>query len=225
MAQGGPEVFQGLVLLLELPNPPSYLDGLAVFADLRAAVAGKSAGARGLAFLSSSAQGRILDPGLFGGLLDGRVAAEDHLGGGYLGLPVMPLSPSGHFEHLPLLTWCPENLTLSIENRARFVCEIIQGIKEACGADSLETRLGPYGYHPAEFAGDLYFSGYGIDGNTGWGTQFDFDRRWGGLLDGEHSGCGLMLDVAAKFKEALNIPVGCVTYMDPAHAPTSSRRP
>lgn len=105
------------------------------------------------------------------------------------------------------------------------MCEIIQGIKEACGADSLETRLGPYGYHPAEFAGDLYFSGYGIDGNTGWGTQFDFDRRWGGLLDGEHSGCGLMLDVAAKFKEALNIPVGCVTYMDPAHAPTSSRRP
>lgn len=149
----------------------------------------------------------------------------------------------------------------SFENRARFVCEIIQGIKEVCGADfpvevlinaieandvnlgqdsqfttveenielakqfeaagadSLEARLGPYGYHPAEFAGDLYFSGYGIDGNTGWGTQFDFDRHWGGLLDGEHSGCGLMLDVAAKFKEALNIPVGCVTYMDPAHAP------
>lgn len=149
----------------------------------------------------------------------------------------------------------------SFENRARFVCEIIQGIKEACGADfpvevlinaieandvklgqddvfttveenielakqfeaagadSLEARLGPYGYHPAEFAGDLYFSGFGIDGNTGWGTQFDFDRHWEGLLDGEHSGCGLMLDVAAKFKEALSIPVGCVTYMDPAHAP------
>lgn len=149
----------------------------------------------------------------------------------------------------------------SFENRARFVCEIIQGIKEACGADfpvevlinaieandvnlgqdamfttveenielakqfeaagadSLEARIGPYGYHPAEFAGDLYFSGYGIDGNTGYGTQFDFDRHWEGLLDGEHSGCGLMLDVAAKFKEALSIPVGCVTYMDPAHAP------
>lgn len=149
----------------------------------------------------------------------------------------------------------------SFENRARFVCEIIQGIKAACGedfpvqvlingieandvdlgqddgfttveenveiakqleaagADSLHVRIGPYGYHPAEFAGDLYFSGYGIDGNTRWGTQFDFDRHWEGLLDGAHSGCGLMLEVAAKIKAAVSIPVGSVTYMDPAHAP------
>ena len=149
----------------------------------------------------------------------------------------------------------------SFENRARFVCEIIQGIKAACGedfpvqilingieandvdlgqddgfttveenvelckqfeaagADSLHVRIGPYGYHPAEFAGDLYFSGYGIDGNTRWGSQFDFKRHWEGLLDGEHSGCGLMLEVAAKIKAAVSIPVGSVTYMDPAHAP------
>ena len=149
----------------------------------------------------------------------------------------------------------------SFENRARFVCEIIQGIKSACGedfpvqilingieandvnlgqdngfttveenvelckqfeaagADSLHVRIGPYGYHPCEFAGDLYFSGYGINGNDRWGTQFDFKRHWEGLLDGEHSGCGLMLEVAAKIKEAVSIPVGSVTYMDPAHAP------
>ncbi len=149
----------------------------------------------------------------------------------------------------------------SFENRARFVCEIIQGIKEACGedfpvqilingieandvslgqdngfttveenvelcrqfeaagADSLHVRIGPYGYHPCEFAGDLYFSGYGINGNDRWGTQFDFKRHWEGMLDGEHSGCGLMLEVAAKIKAAVSIPVGSVTYMDPAHAP------
>ena len=149
----------------------------------------------------------------------------------------------------------------SFENRARFVCEIIQGIKSACGedfpvqvlingieandvnlgqddafttveencelakqlevagADSLHVRIGPFGYHPCEFAGDMYFSGYGINGNTAYGTQFDFDRHWEGLLDGNHSGCGLMLDVAAKIKAAVSIPVGSVTYMDPAHAP------
>ncbi len=149
----------------------------------------------------------------------------------------------------------------SFENRARFVCEIVQGIKEACGqdfpvqilingieandvslgqdngfttveenvelcrqfeaagADSLHVRIGPYGYHPCEFAGDLYFSGYGINGNNRWATQFDFKRHWEGLLDGEHSGCGLMLEVAAKIKAAVSIPVGSVTYMDPAHAP------
>ena len=149
----------------------------------------------------------------------------------------------------------------SFENRARFVCEIVQGIKDACGqdfpvqilingieandvslgqdngfttveenvelcrqfeaagADSLHVRIGPYGYHPCEFAGDLYFSGYGINGNNRWATQFDFKRHWEGLLDGEHSGCGLMLEVAAKIKAAVSIPVGSVTYMDPAHAP------
>lgn len=149
----------------------------------------------------------------------------------------------------------------SLENRARFVCEIIQGIKKACGedfivqvlingieendtdlgnsslmttveenkklarileeagADSLHVRLGPLGMHVCQFASDLYFTGYGIEGTTGYGTQFDFDRHWQGKLDATHSGCGMMLDVAAEIKEAVNIPVGTVTYMDPAHAP------
>ncbi len=149
----------------------------------------------------------------------------------------------------------------SFENRTRFLCEIIQGIKSAngddfpvqvlingieandvnlgqdgalttveencemarylekAGANALHVRLGPYGYHPCEFAGDLYFSGFGINGNDRWGTQFDFDRHWEGLMDGHHSGAGMMLNVAAKIKQAVSIPVGTVTYMDPAHAP------
>jgi 2,4-dienoyl-CoA reductase-like NADH-dependent reductase (Old Yellow Enzyme family)/thioredoxin reductase len=149
----------------------------------------------------------------------------------------------------------------SFENRARFVVEIIQGIKKACGddfivqvlingieendanlgdssllttveenkgiakmleaagANSLHVRLGPPGMHVAEFASDLYFTGRGIEGTTGYGTQFDFSRHWEGMLIGNHSGCGMMLNVAKEIKSAVSIPVGTVTYMDPAHAP------
>ncbi|WP_417143696.1 FAD-dependent oxidoreductase [Raoultibacter massiliensis] len=149
----------------------------------------------------------------------------------------------------------------SFENRSRFVCEIIEGIKKECGedfvvqvlingieendlnlgdsslmttveenleiakllekagADSLHVRLGPLGMHVCQFASDLYFTGYGIDGTTAYGTQFDFSRHWEGKLISDHSGCGMMLDVAKEFKDAVSIPVGTVTYMDPAHAP------
>ncbi len=149
----------------------------------------------------------------------------------------------------------------SLENRARFVTEIIQGMKEACGedfvvqvlingieendqnlgnssnlitveenkefaklleaagADSIHVRLGPTGQHVCQFASDLYFTGNGIEGTTGYGTQFDFSRHWGGMLIANHSGCGMMLNVAKAIKEAVSIPVGTVTYMDPAHAP------
>lgn len=149
----------------------------------------------------------------------------------------------------------------SFENRSRFVTEIIQGIKKACGkdfivqvlingieendqslgnnsqyttvdenkeiakllesagADSLHLRLGPAGMHVCQFASDLYFTGYGIEGTTGYGNQFDFSRHWEGRLIANHSGCGMMLDVAKAIKEVVSIPVGTVTYMDPAHAP------
>lgn len=149
----------------------------------------------------------------------------------------------------------------SFENRARFVCEIIQGIKAKCGADfpvqvlingieendqvlgdnslyttvaenkeickmlekaganSLHVRLGPAGQHVCQFASDLYFIGLGVEGSTAYGNQFDFSRHWEGKLQANHSGCGMMLNVAAEIKSAVSIPVGTVTYMDPAHAP------
>lgn len=162
----------------------------------------------------------------------------------------------------------------SIENRARFVTEWTQQVKEACGpdfnvqilincienqdnldnnatlmdldntitvghnktttveegialcqcfekagADSVHLRLGPLANHPCQFASDLYFIAGGVEGATGYGTQFDFSHDWQGKLDGSHSGAGMLLDVAAQYKEALSIPVGVVTYMDPAHAP------
>lgn len=149
----------------------------------------------------------------------------------------------------------------SIENRARFLVETIEGIKAACGsdfpvqvlingieendqslgdnalyttveenieicklleaagADSLHIRIGPSGQHVCEFAGDLYFTGYGIEGTTGYGTQFDFSRHWQGKLKADRLGLGVMTNVAAEIKQAVSIPVGCVTYMDPAQDP------
>lgn len=149
----------------------------------------------------------------------------------------------------------------TFESRTRFVCEIVRGIKEACGADfpvqvlingveendknigdsalfttveenkemcklieaagadALHVRVGPCGQHVAEFAGDLYFTGTGIEGTTGYGTQFDFTRHWQGMLKADQSGLGMMVPVAAEIKKAVSIPVGVVTYMDPARDP------
>lgn len=97
-------------------------------------------------------------------------------------------------------------------------CEIAKRI-EAAGADALHVRLGPFGKHVAEFASDLYFTGFGIAGTTGFGTQFDFSRHFQGKLATENSGCGMMLPVAQAIKNCVSIPVGTVTFMDPARAP------
>ena len=90
---------------------------------------------------------------------------------------------------------------------------------EKAGADSMHLRLGPLGHHVAQFGADLYFILNGIEGATGFGTQYDFSRHWQGQLIGNTSGAGVALNVAAKYKAALSIPCGVVTYMDPAHAP------
>ena len=90
---------------------------------------------------------------------------------------------------------------------------------EAAGADCMHLRLGPLGHHVAQFGSDLYFILNGLEGATGFGTQYDFKRHWQGLLIGDTNGVGLALNVAAKYKEALSIPCGVVTYMDPARAP------
>lgn len=95
----------------------------------------------------------------------------------------------------------------------------IAKILEAAGADSLHVRLGPCGQHVAQFANDLYFTARGIEGTNGYGNQFDFSRHFQGKLRGNHSGCGMMIDVAAEIKSVVSIPVGAATYMDPAQAP------
>ncbi|MBQ9662093.1 MAG: FAD-dependent oxidoreductase [Oscillospiraceae bacterium] len=90
---------------------------------------------------------------------------------------------------------------------------------EAAGCDSMHLRVGPLGHHVAQFATDLYFIVNGVEGATGFGTQYDFTRNFQGKMIANTSGCGAALDIAAMYKKELNIPVGVVTYMDPAHAP------
>lgn len=90
---------------------------------------------------------------------------------------------------------------------------------EAAGCDSMHLRLGPLGNHPCQFGSDLYFILNGIEGATGFGTQWDFNRHWQGQLIGNHSGAGMLIDIVSRYKEAVSIPCGTVTYMDPAHAP------
>ncbi len=95
----------------------------------------------------------------------------------------------------------------------------IAKILQDAGIASLHVRLGPMHKHVCQFMSDLYFDTFGCEGSTGYGSQFDFARHFQGKLIANHSGCGMMLDVAKQYKEALSIPVGTVTYMDPAHAP------
>lgn len=90
---------------------------------------------------------------------------------------------------------------------------------EAAGADALELRLGTFAFHEAQFVNDGVFAGYGYNGATSFGTFFDFDSHFSGLLDGSHSGCGLIMGACRYVKQHGSIPVGGVVFMDPALAP------
>ena len=83
----------------------------------------------------------------------------------------------------------------------------------------MELRLGTWIYHETQFMGDCCFAGYGYDGATTFGTTFDFSSHFGGILDGSHSGCGLIMGACKYVKQHVSIPVGGVVFMDPALAP------
>lgn len=108
----------------------------------------------------------------------------------------------------------PHNKVTTIEEGIAFA-----KLFEAAGCDAMHLRLGPLDNHPCQFGSDLYFILNGIEGATGYGTQWDFSRHWQGQLIGNHSGAGMLIDIVGRYKEALSIPCGTVTYMDPAHAP------
>lgn len=108
----------------------------------------------------------------------------------------------------------PHNRVMTIEEGIEFA-----KLFEAAGCDSMHLRLGPLDNHPCQFGGDLYFILNGLEGATGYGTQWDFSRHWQGQLIGNHSGAGMTLNIIKRYKEALSIPCGAVTYMDPTHAP------
>ena len=96
--------------------------------------------------------------------------------------------------------------------------EIAKQLEQA-GVASLHLRLGTLEQHATQFLGDLFFDPMGSIGSTSFGTQFDFHRHFQGMLVADHDGCGLMLNISERYKQAVSIPVGTVTYLDPAHAP------
>ena len=114
-----------------------------------------------------------------------------------------------------------DNMVTNPRNKVTTVEEGIAMAKcmEEAGADSMHLRLGPLGNHPCQFGSDLYFLLNGIEGATGFGTQYDFSKNWQGYLDGSHQGAGMLIGVVERYKQVLSIPCGCVTYNDPAHAP------
>ncbi|MAT41916.1 MAG: NADH:flavin oxidoreductase [Anaerolineaceae bacterium] len=130
------------------------------------------------------------------------------------------IEENDNLDNSATLFWLDNTVTA----KQNMVTSIEEGIGlskliEAAGCDSMHLRLGPLGYHPAQFGSDLYFILNGVEGTTGFGTQYDFSKHWQGQLIGNHSGAGMLIDIVGRYKEALNIPCGTVTYMDPAHAP------
>ena len=96
--------------------------------------------------------------------------------------------------------------------------EIAKQLEQA-GAASLHVRLGTLEQHASQFLADLCFDPIGSIGSTSFGTQFDFHRHFQGMLLANHDGCGIMLNISERYKQVVSIPVGTVTYLDPAHAP------
>lgn len=114
-----------------------------------------------------------------------------------------------------------DNMVTEPHNRVTTIEEGIEFAKlfEAAGADSMHLRLGPLGNHPCQFGSDLYFILQGVEGANGYGRQWDFKRHWQGQIIANHSGAGMLIDIVKRYKDAVSIPCGTVTYMDPAHAP------
>lgn len=95
-------------------------------------------------------------------------------------------------------------------------CEMAK-LFEKAGASSLHIRSQAYGHHCAGFMPDVFHMFE--HGDTGYGTTIDYNRHFDGLLDGKHEGYGALIDVAAKIKKAVSIPVGAVGAMDPRVSP------
>ncbi len=90
---------------------------------------------------------------------------------------------------------------------------------EAAGADSFYIRSSVPKMHIAQFAPDLEFAGYNMEGNNALGSRFNYAKHYEGMAEGRYSGCAFNLKIAAEIKKNVNVPVGCSGYMDPRTAP------
>ncbi len=90
---------------------------------------------------------------------------------------------------------------------------------EKAGADTFYLRTNIPKIHVAQFAPDLMFTGYKIEGVNCFGSRFDFSKHFNGDLNGQWSGAGILLKATAEFKKSLASPVSCAGYIDPRITP------
>lgn len=95
-------------------------------------------------------------------------------------------------------------------------CEFAK-LFEAAGASSLHVRSEAYGHHCLGFMPDV--AHIHEHGETGFGTVIDYDKHFDSVVDGSNDGYGALIEVAARIKQGVSIPVGCVGAMDARMAP------
>ena len=107
LAREGPEIFQHLVLALELLDLLLGLRDLVVLVDLRKSVSRERVVSHLLVFAGPSPQRRVLYAEFLRQVFDRHLPGQGRLRRRGIGLPAVSLSSSGRPEHLSLLTWCP----------------------------------------------------------------------------------------------------------------------
>lgn len=85
---------------------------------------------------------------------------------------------------------------------------------EGAGADWIQVRVGANGQEMNIWAPDVQHCLEGEDGITGFGTKFNYEEHFDGLVDGSMSGFASFLPCVKAIKEAVSVPVGCAADMD-----------
>lgn len=85
---------------------------------------------------------------------------------------------------------------------------------EAAGADWIQVRVGANAGEMNIWAPDVQHVAPNADGLTGYGTVFDYESHFGGMVDGSRSGFASFLPVTAAIKQAVSVPVGCAACFD-----------
>ncbi len=98
---------------------------------------------------------------------------------------------------------------------AKYLAKVL----EEAGADAIQIRVGTPGMEANCYAPDVHHVVYKANGLSGYGTTFDYEKHFGGLLDGSHSGVASFMPAAKEIKKVTNLPVGCAANMDVRLAP------
>ncbi|MCE5207137.1 MAG: FAD-dependent oxidoreductase [Chloroflexi bacterium] len=111
--------------------------------------------------------------------------------------------------------------TVELGNNS-LTCTIEEGVElaklyEQAGADSIQVRSHSIGNHITGFFPDYYYM-FGEQPDTGYGQPIDIEKYWPEFIT-KYDGAGGFIDTAAKYKEALSIPIITVGSMDPRLIP------